>query len=74
MTDGSLVMVSNRGPVGFHWEGGGWRTAPAAGGLASMLTPLVREAGLTWMCCVAEPAEARNTPGSLDAAASEVSG
>ena len=74
LTDGSLVVISNRGPVGFHWEGDGWRTFPAAGGLASMLTPLVREAGLTWTCCVAEPAEANSWPGSLDAATAEVSG
>ena len=72
--DSPLVVISNRGPVGFRWEGQGWRTSPAAGGLASMLTPLAREAGLTWLCCVAEPAEAQDSPVSIAATATDVSG
>lgn len=74
MNDRPLVVISNRGPVGLRWEGQTWHSSPAGGGLASMLTPLAREAGLTWMCCVGEPAEARQSPVPLDVIAAEANG
>ena len=36
-----------------------------------MLTPLVRDTGLVWMCCVAEPAEASDFRNSLSTVAAE---
>ena len=73
-SDGDLVVISNRGPISFLWDGDRWQSHPSAGGLASMLTPLARGAGLVWMCCVPEPAAAAGCRGSLDAIARKASG
>jgi trehalose 6-phosphate synthase len=54
-----IVIVANRGPNDFVWEGGAWVTRPATGGLVSMLTPLARRASVAWFCCVSEPPDAQ---------------
>lgn len=68
------VVISNRGPVSFSWEHGRWACQPSAGGLASMLTPLVHQHNLVWVCCVAEPPQARGSRSALQALAAEVHG
>jgi trehalose 6-phosphate synthase len=54
-----IVIVANRGPNDFVWEGGAWVTRMATGGLVSMLTPLARRASVAWFCCVSEPPDAQ---------------
>src|SRR5215218_11361684 len=54
-----IVIVANRGPNDFVWDGGAWITRTATGGLVSMLTPLARRASVTWFCCVSEPPDAQ---------------
>jgi trehalose 6-phosphate synthase len=52
--DGSLadtVLVSNRGPLSFHFEDGRPVAGVAAGGLAGSLHPLVAGTGATWVAC-----------------------
>jgi trehalose 6-phosphate synthase len=71
---GDLVVISNRGPIDLRWTDAGWTSLPTSGGLASMLTPLVREIGLVWMCCVAEPAAAVGQRAALDEVAARASG
>jgi len=53
-----IVIVANRGPNDFVYEGGAWVTRTATGGLVSMLTPLARRANVSWFCCVSEPPDA----------------
>jgi trehalose 6-phosphate synthase len=60
-----VVIVSNRGPKDFVWEDDRWVTRPAAGGLVSMLTPLARQPGVVWFCCVSEPPDAAAAPRGL---------
>jgi trehalose 6-phosphate synthase len=54
-----IVIVANRGPNDFVWDGEAWVTRTAAGGLVSMLTPLARRASVAWYCCVSEPPDAQ---------------
>ena len=54
-----IVIVANRGPNDFVWEGGAWVTRTATGGLVSMLTPLARRSSVAWYCCVSEPPDAQ---------------
>jgi trehalose 6-phosphate synthase len=54
-----IVIVANRGPNDFVWNGDAWVTRTAAGGLVSMLTPLARQASVAWFCCVSEPPDAQ---------------
>ncbi|HEY3059514.1 MAG TPA: trehalose-6-phosphate synthase [Chloroflexota bacterium] len=54
-----IVIVANRGPNDFVYEGGAWVTRTATGGLVSMLTPLARRASVAWFCCVSEPPDAQ---------------
>jgi trehalose 6-phosphate synthase len=54
-----IVIVANRGPNDFVWQGGAWITRMATGGLVSMLTPLARRASVAWFCCVSEPPDAQ---------------
>jgi trehalose 6-phosphate synthase len=52
--DGSLadtVIVSNRGPLSFHFDDGRPVAGPTAGGLAGSLHPLVTGTGATWVAC-----------------------
>jgi len=58
-TRSGIVIVANRGPNDFVWEGGAWITRPATGGLVSMLTPLARRSSVAWFCCVSEPPDAQ---------------
>ena len=44
-----LVIVSNRGPVGFRRVGGELRTVRGAGGLVSALRPLVDRHDVAWV-------------------------
>jgi trehalose 6-phosphate synthase len=53
-----IVIVANRGPNDFVWDGGAWVTRTATGGLVSMLTPLARRSNVAWFCCVSEPPDA----------------
>jgi trehalose 6-phosphate synthase len=53
-----IVIVANRGPNDFVWDGGAWVTRTATGGLVSMLTPLARRSSVAWFCCVSEPPDA----------------
>ena len=54
-----IVIVANRGPNDFVWDGDAWVTRTATGGLVSMLTPLARQANVAWFCCVSEPPDAQ---------------
>ncbi len=52
--EGSLVdtvMVSNRGPVAFHFEDGVPVAGEASGGLAGSLRPMLAGTGATWVAC-----------------------
>src|SRR5664279_5393984 len=52
--DGSLadtVVVSNRGPLSFHFESGEPVAGEVAGGLAGSLRPMVAGTGATWVAC-----------------------
>jgi trehalose 6-phosphate synthase len=52
--EGSLadtVMVSNRGPVAFHFEDGRPVAGETAGGLAGSLRPMLAGTGATWVAC-----------------------
>ncbi len=63
--EGSLadtVMVSNRGPLAFHFEDGLPVAGEAAGGLAGSLRPMMAGTGATWVAC---------TLGDADRAANE---
>jgi trehalose 6-phosphate synthase len=53
--EGTIVIVSNRGPHDFVWEDGQWVAKAAAGGLMSMIKPLARQPNVAWFCCVSEP-------------------
>ncbi len=57
----NIVVVANRGPNDFVWKDGAWITRNATGGLVSMLTPLARQPGVAWFCCVSEPPDAEQT-------------
>ena len=54
-----IVIVANRGPNDFVWDGNAWVTRTATGGLVSMLTPLARQSSVAWFCCVSEPPDAQ---------------
>jgi trehalose 6-phosphate synthase len=54
-----IVIVANRGPNDFVWNGSVWVIRTATGGLVSMLTPLARRANVAWFCCVSEPPDAQ---------------
>jgi trehalose 6-phosphate synthase len=54
-----IVIVANRGPNDFVWDGTAWVTRTATGGLVSMLTPLARRSSVAWFCCVSEPPDAQ---------------
>src|SRR5437763_4008092 len=54
-----IVIVANRGPNDFVWDGDAWVTRTATGGLVSMLTPLARRSSVAWFCCVSEPPDAQ---------------
>jgi trehalose 6-phosphate synthase len=45
------VIVSNRGPLSFHFDEGRPVAGPSAGGLAGSLHPLVAGTGATWVAC-----------------------
>lgn len=63
--EGSLVdtvLVSNRGPVAFHFEDGVPVAGEAAGGLAGSLRPMLAGTGAAWVAC---------TLGEADRVASE---
>ncbi|MHB1712503.1 MAG: alpha,alpha-trehalose-phosphate synthase (UDP-forming) [Acidimicrobiales bacterium] len=45
------VLVSNRGPLSFRFEGGRPVAGVSAGGLAGSLQPLVTGTGATWVAC-----------------------
>lgn len=45
------VLVSNRGPLSFHFEEGRPVSGVSAGGLAVALQPLVAGTGATWVAC-----------------------
>lgn len=45
------VIVSNRGPLSFHFDDGRPVAGPSAGGLAGSLHPLVTGTGATWVAC-----------------------
>jgi len=62
---GRTVIIANRGPNDFAWNGGGWTTRPGTGGLVSLLTPFARKAHVSWVCCVSEPPDAAIERGSL---------
>jgi trehalose 6-phosphate synthase len=57
--ESGIVIVANRGPRDFVWRNGRWVTRTASGGLVSMLTPLARQPGTVWFCCVSEPPDAQ---------------
>jgi trehalose 6-phosphate synthase len=50
--DLSVVMVSNRGPVSFVQQGGGFEMTRGAGGMAGALDPVARRLGdrAVWIC------------------------
>jgi trehalose 6-phosphate synthase len=53
-----LVVVSNRGPVGFrHGPGGGLETVRGAGGLVTALRPLVDRSDVTWVASAMSEAD-----------------
>jgi trehalose 6-phosphate synthase len=62
---GRTLVIANRGPNDFVWDGSGWTTRPGSGGLVSLLTPFARRAHVTWVCCVSEPPDAALERGSL---------
>jgi trehalose 6-phosphate synthase len=66
-----VVIVANRGPNDFVWQDDGWRIRRASGGLVSMLEPLARRPGVTWVCCVSEPPRARQARHGLFTTASD---
>jgi trehalose 6-phosphate synthase len=53
--EGTIIIVSNRGPHNFVREEGRWVAKPATSGLASMIEPLARQPNVAWFCCVSEP-------------------
>jgi trehalose 6-phosphate synthase len=58
--DGTLadtVLVSNRGPLAFHLEGGRPVLGSPGGGLAGSLHPLVVGTGATWVACALDEAD-----------------
>jgi trehalose 6-phosphate synthase len=62
---GRTLVIANRGPNDFVWDGSGWTTRPGTGGLVSLLAPFARKAQVTWVCCVSEPPDAALERGSL---------
>ncbi len=66
-----IVVVANRGPNDFIWRNGRWVTRTASGGLVSMLTPLARQPGMAWFCCVSEPPDAEQARHGLFTTASD---
>jgi trehalose 6-phosphate synthase len=58
--DGALadtVLVSNRGPLAFHFEDGQPVAGEVAGGLAGSLRPMVVGTGATWVACTMSDAD-----------------
>ncbi|PWU15414.1 MAG: hypothetical protein C5B50_15505 [Verrucomicrobia bacterium] len=71
VSEGKIVLVSNRGPNDFVWQGEQWAPRPASGGLVSMIDPLARRPDVTWFCCVSEPQSASDTRGKLHTTAAD---
>jgi len=66
--DGSLadtVLVSNRGPLAFHFEEGRPVAGQAAGGLSGSLRPMVVGTGATWVACALGDADRAATEAGL---------
>lgn len=55
-TDGTIAIISHRGPHNFVWEDNRWVARPGEGGIVAMLEPLARQPNVAWFCCVSEPA------------------
>jgi trehalose 6-phosphate synthase len=58
--DGALadtVLVSNRGPLAFHFEDGQPVAGEVAGGLAGSLRPMVVGTGAAWVACTMSDAD-----------------
>lgn len=53
--EGTIIILSNRGPHTFVWEDGRWIVKPHLDGLVSMIEPLARQPNVAWFCCVSEP-------------------
>jgi trehalose 6-phosphate synthase len=53
--EGTIAIMSNRGPHDFVWENGHWIARRATAGLTSMIEPLARQPNVVWFCCVSEP-------------------
>jgi trehalose 6-phosphate synthase len=53
--EGTIAIMSNRGPHDFVWENGHWIARRATAGLTSMIEPLARQPNVAWFCCVSEP-------------------
>lgn len=53
--DGTIVIMSNRGPHDFVWENERWIARAATGGLMGMVESLARQPNVAWFCCVSEP-------------------
>ena len=51
------VLVSNRGPLAFHFEDGRPVAGEVAGGLAGSLRPMVAGSGATWVACTMTDAD-----------------
>lgn len=57
MTDGRLIVVSNRLPVSLHrTRHGEWRVRPGEGGLVTALAPVLRDRGGLWIGWAGAPA------------------
>ena len=52
-----LIVASNRGPVGYTWDGGRLATHRGAGGLVTALRPLVSRHDVTWIASAMTDAE-----------------
>jgi trehalose 6-phosphate synthase len=66
--DGSLadtVLVSNRGPLAFHFEDGQPVAGNVAGGLSGSLRPMVVGTGATWVACALDDADRAATAAGL---------
>ena len=59
------VLVSNRGPLAFHFEDGQPVAGKAAGGLSGSLRPLVVGTGATWVACTLSDADRAATEAGL---------
>ena len=53
--DGTVIILSNRGPHSFVWENDRWVAKAGTDGLVRMIEPLARQPNVAWFCCVSEP-------------------